>query len=163
MLDLGSGGGLPGIPLKVLFPRIHVTLLDSIDKKIRELEHIISELALEGLRAVRARAEDLPAIVGEDAGFDAVIARAVAPLRQLAEWSLPLLTPGGRDLEASGNKIVVPRGALIAFKGGDTRKEIDEVRRRHRVRSIHEIPLVFDGSEEVSLTDKKIVLVQFAS
>ena len=142
VLDLGSGGGLPGIPLKILFPSMNVTLLDSVEKKIDALERIVTSLGLEGLRTIRARAEDLPESASTRKAFDVVIARAVATLKKLAQWSEPLLKPSMGDITVlKGEKTVVPPGTLIAFKGGDLRREIDEMRRSRDVKSIHEFPL----------------------
>jgi len=163
ILDLGTGGGLPGIPLKVIFPKIHFTLVDSVGKKTEAVSHIIQKLNLKGISVIRSRAEDLSNMQYSHQ-YDAVISRAVAPLKKLITWSMPLLKKSARDLTASLNgRTPITPGTLLAFKGGDIEAEVSEAKRDKRVHSVEEIPLVFQGSEIVSWTDKKIVLVRFTS
>lgn len=162
ILDLGTGGGLPGIPLKILFPSTKVTLLDSVRKKTDAVEKIVKELGLSSITTVCARAEDLIKKVEYRAKFDAVVCRAVAPLKKLVQWSLPMLKTSREEMIISTQeKIRIPSGTLIAFKGGNIERELIETRQSKNVRSIHEIPLVFHGSETVSLVDKKLILLQF--
>jgi 16S rRNA (guanine527-N7)-methyltransferase len=161
VLDLGTGGGLPGIPLKILFPSLKFTLVDSIRKKTKAVERIVTELGLDGVSVVCSRAEDLPQKREFKNAFDAIVCRAVAPLKKLAGWSYPLLKlDGGLRLSVAGKMAIHP-GTLISFKGGDVEKEIADAKRNFNIRSIEEIPLVFHGSESLSLVDKKIVVVQF--
>jgi 16S rRNA (guanine527-N7)-methyltransferase len=95
--DLGSGAGLPGVVLALARPDLRVTLLEPLLRRTTFLTEVVQELRLEGVAVVRGRAEEQ---VG--AGFDAVTARAVAPLDRLARWALPLCRPGGMLLAMKG-------------------------------------------------------------
>jgi len=109
VLDLGSGGGFPGIPLKIMRPDLAMTLLESRQKKALFLSTAVRELRLENCRVVNARAEE---ISGQK--FSIVIARAVADLKTLWEWSRPLLISGG---------------VLLAMKGGELDDELQAVKK----------------------------------
>ncbi len=166
VLDLGSGGGLPGIPLAIVRGDLKVTLLDSIQKKVRVLEDIVQRLGMSGVAVAGARAEDIGKEGRFRGSFDAVIARAVAPLVDLVKWSRPLLRPAGREMGRRADA-QVERGqrfsfpSLLALKGGDVQKEIRDVRLRGGRESITEINLVYPGSENVGLVDKKLVVVEY--
>ncbi len=95
VLDLGSGAGFPGLPLKILFPAVDLTLVEATKKKAGWLERLVTALELEGVRVLDARAEDLGRDPSHRARYDIVTARAVAPLRVLLEMALPLLRVGG--------------------------------------------------------------------
>ena len=100
--DIGSGAGLPGIPLAIAKPGLRVVLVESLSRRAEFLGMVVAELGLE-IEVVRGRAED--ATVREAAGgCDAVTSRAVASLDKLARWSLPLLRPGGRMLAIKGER-----------------------------------------------------------
>ncbi len=94
-VDVGSGPGLPGLAWKLVWPCLDMTLLEATGKKVAFLEHMIEVLELEGVRAVQGRAEELAVKPPWRAGFDVVTARAVAPLRILVEYLLPLARVGG--------------------------------------------------------------------
>ena len=108
VLDLGTGGGLPGIPLAILFPATNFTLIDGTKKKISVVQAIIEDLELENVQARQVRAEELKE------RFDFVICRAVASLEKLAIWSIPLLSK--QEMHA------IPNG-LITLKGGNLKEE----------------------------------------
>jgi 16S rRNA (guanine527-N7)-methyltransferase len=110
LLDLGAGGGLPGIPLKIAWPNIELTLLESIARKCRFLEQVIAELSLEGTAVLEGRAETLAHQPVHRDRYDLVVARAVAALPVLVEYALPFLRLGGR---------------LAALKGTTALEEID--------------------------------------
>ena len=95
LLDMGSGAGFPGIPLKILFPELNITLLDSLNKRILFLNEVIQQLHLTHIRAIHGRAEDFARKQDYREQFDLVTARAVAPMRVLAEYCLPFVRLGG--------------------------------------------------------------------
>jgi 16S rRNA (guanine527-N7)-methyltransferase len=99
LVDVGSGGGLPGIVLAILLPRARVTLLEPLARRVDFLTETIAELGLANAEVVRSRAEDLAGQIAADV----VTARAVAPLDKLAGLSLGLLRPGGRVLAIKGS------------------------------------------------------------
>lgn len=109
VIDVGSGGGLPGIPLAITQPGVHFTLMDSTGKKTRFLEMVVADLGLENVKVMQGRAE----LVGQDADyrerFDTAIARAIGPMNVLLEYTLPLIEVGGR---------------LLAMKGGRAEEEL---------------------------------------
>jgi 16S rRNA (guanine527-N7)-methyltransferase len=110
--DIGSGAGLPGLPMAIAKPGLHVVLVESLLRRTEFLRMVIDELGLD-VEVVRGRAED-PDVRKTAGGADAVTSRAVASLDKLARWSLPLLRPGGR---------------LLAIKGERAPDEVREYRR----------------------------------
>lgn len=100
LLDVGSGGGVPGIPLAIARPDLHVTLLDATEKKVAFLRAVVAELGLTNVDAVCGRAED----VDLGATFDVVAARAVAKLPTLLGWTAPFAKRGGRLLLIKGER-----------------------------------------------------------
>ncbi len=112
VMDLGAGGGFPGIPLAIFFPEVLFHLVDSINKKLNVVNEIAAAIALKNLTTQHTRAEEI-----KNRQFDVVVSRAVAPLKELWHWSKPLIKKN-KDLEA-------PNG-LICLKGGDLTKEIFE-------------------------------------
>lgn len=100
VLDIGSGAGLPGIPLAIARPDLRIVLLEAMARRVVWLREVVTELGL-GVSVHRGRAED-PLVRAEFAGNDAVTARAVAPLGRLAGWALPLVAPNGRLLAIKG-------------------------------------------------------------
>lgn len=110
VLDLGTGGGFPGIPLAVLFPETHFTLCDSIGKKTLVAREVSNALSLENVEVVNARAESL------GRNFDYVVSRAVAPLSDLLKWSWKYCRKG-----------------MLCLKGGDIAEETAEAMGRFRL------------------------------
>ena len=102
LIDVGTGAGFPGLPLKILYPNMKLTLVESVGKKAMFCQHIVSVLGLENVDVVKSRAEDL----GQDAKhreqYDWAIARAVAKLNVLSEYLIPLVKIGGRMLAQKG-------------------------------------------------------------
>ena len=94
-LDIGSGAGFPGLPIKIARPGLGLTLLESNEKKAAFLERVIAELSLDGVSVLTARAEEAGRLPEHRAAYALVLARAVAPLRVLAELALPFLAVGG--------------------------------------------------------------------
>jgi len=102
IIDLGSGGGLPGIPLAIALPSIQVISVDSIGKKINFQRHIKRLLSLDNLNILKSRAENLDQTTLEGESFDVVIARAFAPLETILEYAAPWLKPGGMVIAMKG-------------------------------------------------------------
>ncbi len=148
-IDIGTGGGLPGIPLSILRPDTRFLLCDSIAKKIRAVEAMAGELQLANVHCLNARVEDAAVrdILGRDA--DVVVARAVTALPALAAWASPLLRRDG------------PR-ILLAWKGGDIADELTETRARKDVRSIETHALALPGEPYFVEQDKKVLRVFFS-
>jgi len=126
VLDLGTGGGFPGIPLAIYFPEVKFHLADSIGKKIKVVQAVADHIGLANITTQHTRAEDI-----KNRKFDVVVSRAVAPLKELWTWSKPLLKKP--NLSAA-----IPSG-LICLKGGDLAQEIFESGCKPRVIDIHQI------------------------
>jgi 16S rRNA (guanine527-N7)-methyltransferase len=103
LIDIGSGAGFPGIPLKILLPEVEVTLVDSVKKKTEFCQHIIEVLQLEGIEVVRERAERLAKDPQYREQYDWAVARAVANLRELAEYLIPFIRLRGHMLAMKGD------------------------------------------------------------
>jgi len=127
ILDLGTGGGFPGIPLAIFFPQVHFHLADSINKKLKVVEAVVGAIDLQNITVQHTRAEDI-----HDKKFDVVLSRAVAPLKDLLYWSKPLLKKKPVD---QPKKIT----GLICLKGGDLNNEIAESGCRPRIWEIEKI------------------------
>lgn len=141
VLDLGTGGGFPGIPLAILFPEVKFTLCDSIGKKVKVVEEISNALGLKNVTPIHCRAEDL------EQKFDFIVTRAVAELRDLISWSKKIIS--------SDPYHIIPNG-LIALKGGDTSQEIKKCGRR-----VVSVP-VSDFFNEDFFREKFLLYVPFA-
>ncbi len=135
ILDIGTGGGFPGIPLAIFFPDQHFHLVDSIGKKIKVVEAVRDAIGLQNVSAQHGRAEEI-----KNRKFDCVVSRAVAPLKDLWTWSKPLLRKGPKPSPTfpEGADLPVPHG-LICLKGGDLAAEISASGCRPRILEIHEI------------------------
>ena len=104
VIDVGTGAGFPGLPLKILCPSLKVTLLDSLNKRVKFLETVVSELGLSDIVCVHARAEEAARQKQYREKFDAVVSRAVARLPILAEYDLPFVRVGGFFAAMKGAK-----------------------------------------------------------
>lgn len=102
ILDMGSGAGFPGIPLKIMEPELQVCLVDSVNKKVGFLNEMIDQLELKETVAIHARAEDFAKIKEQREAYDVVVSRAVAELRVLSEYCLPFLKKGGYFISHKG-------------------------------------------------------------
>ena len=102
LIDVGTGAGFPGIPLKILYPNLKLTLVESVGKKAMFCQHIVSVLGLEQVEVVQARAEDLGQNPQHREKYDWAVARAVANLNVLSEYLIPLVKVGGTMLAQKG-------------------------------------------------------------
>jgi 16S rRNA (guanine527-N7)-methyltransferase len=102
LIDVGTGAGFPGIPLKILYPSMHLTLVESVGKKVTFCRHVVEKLGLDGVDVIQARAEDLGQMREHREKYDWAVARAVANLRVLSEYLLPLIQVGGMMLAQKG-------------------------------------------------------------
>lgn len=146
VLDIGTGGGLPGIPLKIAIPKLDITLLDSIAKKVQTTGMLASHITKHGLKAVRNRAEELPNDPISKPPFDYIVSRAVAPLVDLMKWSKPVLKP------------LAP---IITLKGGDLENEIMQAQRKFPEAKIEVHDIKVTGAKWFEEEEKKIVRVLF--
>lgn len=127
LIDVGSGAGFPGIPLKIMRPELDIVLLDSLQKRVRFLQATIVDLGLSGIKAIQARAEDLGRNAEYRERFDLVTARAVASLPVLLELCLPLAKVGGRFLGMKGphDELASSERALAVLGGELTLQEVE--------------------------------------
>jgi len=160
VLDIGTGGGLPGIPMAIINPGWRVTLMDSIGKKMLAVQEIIEKLGLMNAEVVNGRAEDAEILGSRRNKFDMVVARGVAPLAQLSRWSRPYLVKRRGEPGTRSNS-EMPLPALLAYKGGDLDDELRELRIKAAWAAPVICDLVFPGSAESGFEGKKLVVVQF--
>lgn len=141
ILDLGTGGGFPGIPLAIMLPQCKFTLIDGTAKKIKVVNDIVEKLGLDNVTAMHLRAEECRS------EYDFVVTRAVADLGKLMLWCRPILK--------ERSKGPMPAG-LFALKGGDIRTEIRLLKRK----SYYEINNIKDKLDEDHFSEKYIIYVQ---
>ncbi|MGC4056897.1 MAG: 16S rRNA (guanine(527)-N(7))-methyltransferase RsmG [Chitinophagaceae bacterium] len=140
IVDIGTGGGFPGIPLAIFFPNVRFLLADSIGKKLKVVEDIAATIGLKNVEVRHTRVEDI-----KDRKFDFAVSRAVAPLGDLWKWAKPILRTGHQS-EEYGN-------GLICLKGGDLSQEFAESGLRPRMLPVN---MLFD---EPGFEEKYVVYV----
>lgn len=128
VLDLGTGGGFPGVPLAIFYPEVKFHLVDSIAKKLKVVNAVVEGAGITNITTQHTRIEDI-----KNRKFDFVVSRAVAPLKDLWRWSKPVI----RSKAAPENSGTKP--GLICLKGGDLALEIQESGTRPRVINIPEV------------------------
>lgn len=111
LLDLGTGAGFPGIPLKIVYPDLKITLMDSLNKRIRFLQEVIDRVELKNIEAIHGRAEEMGRQKKYRESYDHVVSRAVANISTLSEYCLPFVREGGD---------------FIAYKSGQIEEELNE-------------------------------------
>jgi 16S rRNA (guanine527-N7)-methyltransferase len=109
VLDVGTGGGFPGVPLAILFPEVHFTLVDSIGKKIKVVDEVVAGLGLQNIKTINARVEEVP---GQ---FDFIVSRAVAAMPTFVHW-----VKGKIKKESAHER----RNGILYLKGGDLTEEL---------------------------------------
>lgn len=134
IIDIGTGGGFPGIPLAIFFPEVKFRLVDSIGKKLKVVEAVAEGVGLKNVTTQHGRAEDI-----KNRKFDFVVSRAVAPLKDLWRWSKPLLRHKVQGTSKQEPARVNNLPGLICLKGGDLATEIQESGKRPRVVDVAEI------------------------
>ena len=138
--DVGSGAGLPGLPMAIVAPETRFVLIEPMDRRSSWLQEVVAELNLDNVEVIRARAEDL-----EPGQFDVVTARAVAALDKLLRLCVPLLKPGGR---------------VIALKGSKAPEEIEAAKKLQKKLNIESFEVVICGekflSEPTSVVETKL-------
>lgn len=140
VIDIGTGGGFPGIPLAILFPEVNFTLVDSIGKKLKVVEEVVAGLKLSNVKTIHSRAEDLK--VGQ---FDFVVSRAVAYMPTFVHWTQHLLSKKNTHPVANG---------ILYLKGGDLEEELST----YPQSQIHKL---YDWIPEEEFQTKKLVYLPF--
>jgi 16S rRNA (guanine527-N7)-methyltransferase len=125
VIDVGTGAGYPGIPLKIMCPAMRLTLLEATDKKVTFLEHLIAELGLQDVWAIHGRSEQIGQDPAHREQYDWALARAVARMPTLVEYLLPLVRVGGAMLAQKGEDVLAEvheADSSIAALGGEVRQ-----------------------------------------
>lgn len=134
VIDIGTGGGFPGIPLAIFFPAVQFHLVDSIGKKLKVVDAIAAELNLSNVSTQHIRAEEI-----KNRKFDFAVSRAVAPLKELWGWAKPLLKKNTFAAVDENENPPPPASGLICLKGGDLTQEVQESGCRPRLIEINEL------------------------
>lgn len=127
IIDIGTGAGFPGIPLKIVFPNISVVLLDSLNKRVNFLKEVISKLQLTDITAMHGRAEDFAQNKEYRESFDLCVSRAVANLATLSEYCLPFVKKNGRFISYKSEKVSEEfdvSGKAISVLGGEYENQV---------------------------------------
>lgn len=148
VLDVGTGGGFPGIPLKIARQDLHVVCVDSITKKAKMTSMFAEHTGLRGLYVENCRTESLAEKNSHKASYDLVVARAVAPLAEIVSWTRALLKPTGK---------------YALLKGGNLDEEIAQARREFPRLNVQVMPLVMKGMPWFTEQEKKIVTASFTA
>jgi 16S rRNA (guanine527-N7)-methyltransferase len=142
IIDIGTGGGFPGVPLAILFPEIKFTLIDSIRKKINALSDIIHKISIKNAECICGRAEEVSILKKHFMKYDIVISKSVSSLFNLFSW---------------GKDYLNDNGTILSIKGGNLSKEIAEL---SKVKDIQFEVLNFDFDSSYNIEDKKLVIIK---
>jgi 16S rRNA (guanine527-N7)-methyltransferase len=145
-LDFGTGGGLPGIPLKIACGDINMLLVDSIRKKIKITDMFVQHSEMRNVKAICCRVEELALDSKYLRSFDFIFSRAVAKLDEMIEWVIKLLKPSG---------------TMIFLKGGDLVEEINAAKSKFPGLTIEESKIKLFGADWFEKEDKKILICEF--
>ncbi|MGP5497981.1 16S rRNA (guanine(527)-N(7))-methyltransferase RsmG [Corynebacterium flavescens] len=128
VVDVGSGAGLPGIPLAIARPDLQLTLVEPLLKRSNYLSEVVELLGLDNVTVIRGRAEEGP-VKKAVAGADVVTSRAVAPLGKLAKWSLPLVRKGGEMIALKGSSVLeeLERDAAEIKRAGGGKAQVETI------------------------------------
>lgn len=136
LLDIGSGGGFPGIPLKIAIPELDITLLDSVGKKVKAMSHFIENIGLTDIQAIQDRAESLAKNPDHKGKYDIVVSRATAYITDILFWSAPFLTKNGRII-------------LYKMPGEDEHRDIGQACQKYRLKLIGELEYELAGKARI--------------
>lgn len=114
VLDLGTGAGFPGLPIKIVFPHLHIVLMDSLNKRVKFLQLVIDKLGLCDIHAIHGRAEEAARNAAYRESFDLCVSRAVANLATLSEYCMPFIKLGGK---------------FISYKSADIEEEVNDAKK----------------------------------
>ena len=153
LLDIGSGAGFPGIPLKIMRPAWQVVLLEATGKKITFLQHVLETLQLQGIVAIQGRAEELAHNKAYRATFDVVTARAVAALPTLLEYAAPFCRVGGH--------IILPKKGDLAGEIGLGKQAAQQIGTKFQTDAVVTLPGLDDGRRLLIWNQVKLCSPQF--
>lgn len=128
LIDIGTGAGFPGIPLKIIFPKLKITLLDSLNKRVQFLNEVINVLELENINTIHGRAEDYARLEEFRESFDLCVSRAVANLNILCEYCLPFVKKEGYFVSYKSEKIeeeLENANSSITLLGGNLERQVE--------------------------------------
>ena len=166
--DVGSGGGLPGVPLAIMLPGVELVMIESIKKKCVAVTDILSRLHIKNAHVVNGRAEDIAKSRDYKNRFDLVVARAVSTLKELTILSRDLVgnkhhfSITVQSNTTSIDEELIPVPVLLALKGGNIGQEIAALDRMPGIGTVHSHDIQFRGIEKTGLVDKKLVIVSLS-
>ncbi len=146
VLDVGTGGGLPGIPLKIARPDIKITLVDSVAKKLNIASMLAQHTALKDITAVCSRVESLSQSAKYKKYFNVIVSRAVAPIAEIVQWTKDVRTE---------------KATIVLLKGGDLTEEINNARKAHKEMVVTVYAIDAIGLPMFTQDEKKIVTCAF--
>jgi 16S rRNA (guanine527-N7)-methyltransferase len=134
VIDMGCGGGFPGVPLAIFFPEVQFHLVDSIGKKLKVVEAVAEAVELQNITVQHTRAEEI-----KNRKFDVAVSRAVAPLKDLLNWSNAVVSKKSKAKSKKEEGGQETASGLICLKGGDLAQEISDSRAKPKVWNIHSL------------------------